>query len=255
MKFSIAGNGNVAHHFAKMFLQHGHSLLQVYARNEPQGLSFAEKFKAEFIQNPKEFSAENDLVLIATNDDAIAEVASHIHPSLFTVHPSGSTSIDALSQRRKGVAWSVQSISKDKELNYSKIPFLLEASDDEGKQFLLKLFGEISSSVFYSNSEQRAKAHMAAVFANNFVNQLYGIADSILKENNLPFEILMPSIEEQVEKIKLLSPEKAQTGPALRGDMETLHKHLQFLKDQPELREIYTQLTNRILKTYHGKKL
>jgi predicted short-subunit dehydrogenase-like oxidoreductase (DUF2520 family) len=255
MKFSLAGTGNVAWHFSKMLMANGHQLIQVYARDPRKGQEFARAFNAEFISSPEKFSGTNDLVIIAVKDDAIAEVSSQINHDIFTLHPSGTTSINALIQKRKGVAWSVQSISKLKELDYSQIPFLVEASDEEGKTFITDIFGKISHRIFYTTSEQRAKAHMAAVFANNFVNQMYVIAEDLLMENHLPMDILMPSIEEQVDKIKMLSPSNAQTGPASRADMETLHKHLGFLQDKPELLEIYTLLTNRILKNYHGKKL
>ncbi len=255
MKFSIAGTGNVAYQFAKMFLQHGHVIHQIYARDEVKGNLFAQKFNAKFIADAKEFSIENDLVLLAVNDDAIAEVAALIHADIFTVHASGSTSLEVLIQNRKGVAWPVFSISKSTDLDYSMIPFLIEASDEEGKKFLSNLFQNISSKVFYTTSEQRAKAHIAAVFSNNFVNQMFAIASNILEENDLPFEILLPSIADQLNKIKVLPQSQTQTGPASRGDIKTIEKHLQFLSETPELLQIYTQLTNRILTAYHGKKL
>ena len=255
MKFSTAGTGNVAWHFSKMLCNAGHELLQVYARDGAKGKALAKDLNADFINSPSAFSSDNDIIIIAVKDDAIHDVSSAISQNIFTLHPSGSTSIDALVQARKAVAWPVQSISKTKPLDYSKIPFLIEASDEAGKKMLEDVFGKISSNVFYTNSEQRARAHMAAVFANNFVNQMYSIAEKILADDNLPLHILFPGMEEQVEKVKLVGPQQAQTGPALRGDIETINKHLTFLKDKPELLEIYTLLTNRILENYHGKKL
>ncbi len=255
MKFSIAGTGNVAHHFATMWQAQGHTLLQVYARQREAGSQFAKKFGGHYISVAAQFTAENDVVLVAVKDDAIAEVAAHIPTSVFTLHPSGSTSIDALPQERKGVAWSIQSMSVHKPLDYSKIPFLIEASDREGEEMLKLWFGAISSNVHVATSDQRARVHMAAVFANNFTNQMYDIANGILSEMQLPMDILMPSIQEQVDKIKVMTPHAAQTGPAVRADMATLQRHLQFLKDTPELKDIYTELTNRILRIYHGKKL
>jgi predicted short-subunit dehydrogenase-like oxidoreductase (DUF2520 family) len=255
MKFSIAGTGNVAHHFATMWRQQGHTLLQVYARNAQAGNSFANSFGAAYIDSATLFSEENDLVLLAVKDEAIAEVAASVPHTLFVIHPSGSTPLHAMPQQRKGVVWSIQTMTANKTLDYSKIPFLIEASNKEDETMLLQLFQAVSPNVHVANTEQRTRVHMAAVFANNFTNQMYDIAEGILKEMNLPLDILLPSIEEQVNKIKVMSPRAAQTGPAMRNDTTTLHKHLELLKQQPELIELYRNITNRILQQYHGKKL
>jgi predicted short-subunit dehydrogenase-like oxidoreductase (DUF2520 family) len=255
MKFSIAGTGNVAHHFATMWQGQGHSLLQVYARQAEAGQRFAQQFGGHYISDAALFTAENDIVLVAVKDDAIAEVAANIPLQLYTLHPSGSTSISALPQVSKGVAWGIQSMSLHKALDYSKIPFLIEANNKPAEDILMQLFSSISNQVHVATSEQRARVHMAAVFANNFTNQMYDVAEGILSDMHLPMEILLPSIEEQVSKIKVMKPRAAQTGPAARADMATLQRHLNFLNDTPELKEIYTQLTNRILRIYHGKKL
>ena len=54
----------------------------------------------------------------------------------------------------------------------------------------------------------------------------------------IPFEILSPLIKETAEKINRLSPEDAQTGPAKRNDIETIHSHLDFLSDENQ-KKIY----------------
>ena len=40
------------------------------------------------------------------------------------------------------------------------------------------------------NSEQRKQLHIAAVFACNFSNHMFSIADDLLAEKNLDFKIL-----------------------------------------------------------------
>ena len=92
----------------------------------------------------------------------------------------------------------------------------------------------------------------AAVFVNNFTNNLYKIGNDICKENNIPFEILLPLIKETAEKINQLSPKDAQTGPAKRNDVETINSHLAFLSDENQ-KNIYKILTQSIQN--NGKKL
>jgi predicted short-subunit dehydrogenase-like oxidoreductase (DUF2520 family) len=255
MKFSIYGNGNVAHHFSIMLKAKGHELLQVMARNPEKCALFAAQHGCQSIASAREFSSENDMILIAVKDDAIQEVSSQIGPEFFCIHPSGATPIDILSQRRKGVAWSIQSLSKSKPVDYSAIPFLIEASDADDLELLRSTLSEISHEVYITNSKARAHAHIAIVFSNNFANQLMDIAGGILEENNLPASLILPSAKEMVEKLKTMSPSEAQSGPASRADMNTIAKQIELLKGNEELSSIYKIFTNRILRHFHGKEL
>ena len=80
---------------------------------------------------------------------------------------------------------------------------------------------------------------------------MYQIGNEICEENNVPFEVLHPLIQETAHKISELSPKEAQTGPALRNDTITIEKHLDFLEN-PEFKNLYQLLTQSI---QHVKKL
>ena len=80
---------------------------------------------------------------------------------------------------------------------------------------------------------------------------MYTIGNTICEENNIPFEILQPLIEETAKKIKSLSPSDAQTGPAIRNDQKTIEKHIDFLTNENQ-KEIYKILTKSI---QNGEKL
>ena len=251
MNFSLIGTGNAAWHFARMLRQHGHSLLQIYARNR---ISAAE-FETEIIESPQDFSAANDLIIIAVKDDAIAEMSKLVPLNIPTIHVSGATSIGELIQLKKGVVWPVQTIKKHEETDHSHTPFLIEASDAEMKNLLMHVFQQISTTVYYATGEQRAKAHMATVFANNFTTQLLSISEEILSEQNLPLDVVIPSLREVIHKLESKKPLEIQTGPARRDDLTTIQKQLDFLQDKPGLKALYTQFTNRILRTFHGHEL
>ncbi len=251
MNFSLIGTGNAAWHFARMLRQHGHTLLQIYARNRDS----ASEFEAEIVESTRDFSATNDLIIIAVKDDAIAEISKALPILIPTIHVSGATSMDVLIQENRGVVWPVQTIKKNEETDHSHTPFLIEASTEKIKDILMSLFSEISDSVYYASGEQRAKAHMATVFANNFTTQLLSISEEILKEQQLPLDVVLPSLREIIHKLETKKPFEIQTGPARRADMATVEKQIAFLQDKPELQEIYTQFTNRILRIYHRHEL
>jgi predicted short-subunit dehydrogenase-like oxidoreductase (DUF2520 family) len=104
----------------------------------------------------------------------------------------------------------------------------------------------ISEKVSTITSKEREKLHVAAVFVNNFVNELYHISEDILKEQQLDFSLLAPLIKETAQKIAYLSPALAQTGPAIRGDKKTMQKHQELLTKQQQ--EVYHLLTKSIQK-------
>ena len=95
---------------------------------------------------------------------------------------------------------------------------------------------------------------MAAVFVNNFTNQLYRIAHEITESKGVEFNILKPLILETAKKVQDLSPYMAQTGPAKRNDKKTIRKHLKLLENQHH-KDIYELLTTSIQKTHGRKKL
>jgi predicted short-subunit dehydrogenase-like oxidoreductase (DUF2520 family) len=185
-----------------------------------------------------------DITIIAVSDDAIAEVSAKINNKL-VVHTSGSFSIDDLKNpHRKGVFYMLQTFSKDKKIDFSKVPFCLEAEHKEDYILLEKLAKLIGNKTYSISSKQRKSLHVAAVFVNNFTNYMYKIGNDICIKNNIPFEILHPLIKETSEKIQQLSPENAQTGPAIRNDITTIKNHLNLLDKNQQ--EIYKILTNSI---------
>lgn len=185
----------------------------------------------------------------------IPEVASKIaHLDGLVVHTSGSVTLKALdSCKRAGVFYPLQTFSKNKELDYSQIPFCLEANNPSDLQLLKKMANSISGKAYEITSEQRKKLHLSAVFVCNFVNHLYSIGEEICRENNIPFEILQPLIKETADKVKDSSPSEVQTGPAIRNDRSTIDAHLKLLSSS-ENKEIY-QLITTAIQSFHGKKL
>jgi predicted short-subunit dehydrogenase-like oxidoreductase (DUF2520 family) len=48
-----------------------------------------------------------------------------------------------------------------------------------------------------------------------------------------------------------MGPEEAQTGPAKRGDLDILDNHLEFLKGQEAIAEIYKVISQHIIDTHY----
>ncbi|HLF51851.1 Rossmann-like and DUF2520 domain-containing protein [Flavobacterium sp.] len=256
IKLSIIGSGNVAQHLIAAFQNTQNSgaefeLIQVFSRQKE---SMAHLLDSDKITNDFNDLAEADLYIIAVSDDAIAEVSSQLpFKNRLVAHTSGSVALDNLDDNnRKGVFYPLQTFSKNKAVDFRNIPICLESENATDFQLLEKVAKTISDSVFAINTEQRKALHIAAVFVNNFVNHLYQIGNDICTENQVPFDILKPLIQETADKVMTLSPIEAQTGPAKRNDNETINAHLSFLSDENQ-KNIYKILTQSIQN--NGEKL
>lgn len=246
-KISIIGSGNVATHLAKALKSKGIEIVEIWSRDGNKAEVLAHQVgaeRAEFIRTMKSV----DLMIIAIADDAISAASHFLEEDQLAVHTSGSVSLEALGPGRRGVFYPLQTFSKDKEVDFSHVPICLEARFKDDEVILKEVADILSDGAQMVNSDQRKYIHLAAVFACNFTNQMFSIAEDILKGQGLKLDLLLPLIEETTEKIKTISPRQAQTGPARRGDMHVLNSHLDLLNDNPDLRSLYGDLSERILK-------
>lgn len=249
MTITILGSGNVATHLGKAFHKAGHQILQIYSRNRANSTALAAVLNAVAIDSLREVTDQADLYLIAVADQAIQEVAERLPSPIkgVVVHCSGATH-SAILERfpHYGVLYPVQSLRKNIPISLKKVPFGIEGNDFVSTDCLTQLMQPIASQSFLCNSEQRLALHIAAVFANNFSNVLFQIAFDILQQQNLSFDLLKPIVLETAQNVQKRSPKEVQTGPAIRRDIETIQKHLQFLTKSPNWLKIYQQLTQEI---------
>ncbi|WP_010253595.1 Rossmann-like and DUF2520 domain-containing protein [Myroides injenensis] len=244
---TILGAGKVAKHLILNILEHDNlQLQQIYARNSNKIKEVVDE--AKIVNDIKDLKPA-DIFIIAVSDNAIEEVTSSFPlENQLLIHTSGTMPLSVIKNTdRKGVFYMLQSFSFDKSLDFSEIPFCLEASNPNDFKTLENLAVKFSEKVYKINSEQRKAIHLAAVFVNNFANHMFVLGEEICKENSVPFEILKPLIFETTKKIEHLSPLEAQTGPAARRDLQTIEQHQELLKDANK-KEIYNLITKSILK-------
>ena len=242
IKVILLGSGNVATHLFQAFSKASEvEVVQVFSRTISK--DFPESIQtSDFTQ-----ILDADVYIICVSDNAIATVSNQLQfENRLVVHTSGSTDFEVLDAKNKrGVFYPVQTFSKNKAVDFTEIPICLETENPSDYEILEKLANSISNSVNKIDGKQRKALHVSAVFVCNFTNHLYQIGNEICIENNIPFHILQPLIEETALKIKSLSPQEAQTGPAVRNDTKTIEKHIDFLTDENK-KKIYKILTKSI---------
>ena len=249
MQIVLIGSGNVAFHLAKAFTEAQIPISQIFGRNTAELQKISEKFSIPF---STESLVDADLYIISVSDSSIAEVSALIkNKNVLVAHTSGSVSREALSGNyRKSVFYPLQTFSKSKNLDYSKIPFFIDAENENDEEILKNLASKISKNVMLANDEKRKYIHLTAVFACNFVNHLYARAKEISDSQGIPFDYFLPLIDETTQKIHELEPKLAQTGPAIRNDEKVLKLHESLLTDEEKLK-IYKTLNESIKKMYH----
>jgi predicted short-subunit dehydrogenase-like oxidoreductase (DUF2520 family) len=251
MRITIIGSGNVATHLAAAFKNAGHVIVQVYSRDLQNASLLAYHVRAEAIDDLNKINPETNLFVIAVKDDAIETIASALAKyRKLVVHTSGATGLQALLNHTKnaGVFYPLQTFSKTKEVDFNTVPLCIEGADEQITSQLEELAHTIAQNVYHINSAERKTLHLAAVFACNFPNYLYHLAQQLLAEHELPFDLLRPLILETAQKVQDYLPIDVQTGPAIRNDGKTMAAHLKQLAEKPELQQLYKRLSQDIIK-------
>lgn len=241
-RVAVIGAGNVAIHLAEAFAQAG-CLVGVWSRNGRHALAVAKPLGAcggEMSEMPRDL----DVYIVAVKDDAIPAVSAAIGPVAGIVaHTSGTAPMDALVQNRCGVFYPLQTFSRNRSVDMSEVPFFIEGSYLQVSESLMDLAKRVSLKVRYADSDIRATLHLAAVFACNFANHAWAIAEDILRrEAGCSLEVFAPLLRETLAKAMECGAGVSQTGPAARGDVHTMEKHLQRLEGaQADIYKIISQ--------------
>ena len=220
------GAGNLATNLAKALYYKGFRIVQVYSRTEESARALAEKVEADYTTDLQEISKDAKLYI---------HTAGSIPMSVWEGHAE-----------RYGVFYPMQTFSKQREVDFQEVPFFIEAKRAEDTELLKAIASTLSEKVYEADSEQRKSLHLAAVFICNFTNHMYALAADLLEKYNLPFEVMLPLIDETARKVHELAPRDAQTGPAVRYDENVMSNHLAMLVDSPALQEIYKLMSKSI---------
>lgn len=245
----LVGSGNVATHLGIALQDSNYKIVQVYSRSIENAKKLAQKLDAKFTNDLTQLIMA-DLIIVSVNDDVISTVLSKLK-NIAIVHTSGSVGIDVFKRNFSdfGVFYPLQTFNKDIDLIISEIPFCIEGNSKTFEKKLLAIARKLSNNVITMNSIQRKQLHITAVFACNFSNHMYSIADDLLTEKNIDFKILLPLIKQTIAKLNIKKPKAVQTGPAKRKDIKIIQEHINLIQ-QKDIKELYQKISNSIIKTH-----
>lgn len=257
MKIALIGAGNLATQLGYALVESHHSVVQLYSRTQQSAAEAAERLGCPFTTDIQAVTAEADLYILAVKDSVLPHVAKELvsgprRHALF-VHTAGSMPMELLHEagaHRYGVFYPMQTFSKSRKTDFRTIPCFIEAGTPADSDLLEQLARDLGTVSYPLSSEHRRQLHLSAVFACNFVNHCYVMAERIVREAGLPFEILLPLIDETASKVHCLPPVSAQTGPAVRYDENVMAGQLKLLESFDEtMADTYRILSKGIHQT------
>ena len=245
MNIVLIGQGNVATNLHHAFALKGLRTRMVSSREGLDSLPAADVYiyavRDEALPQVVQKIAEESKMLINT----------HLRTALH-LHTSGTMPISVFGDAlpHAGIMYFFQTFSKAKLIDdFSQIPVFVEGKQIDDLSAIFTLAQTLTPRVYEASQHDRERLHVAGVFANNFTNHMYAIAADILKDTHIPFQVLLPLIDQTAEKIRHLSPHDAQTGPAKRHDEQVMKHHLSLLTT-PEQKQLYTLISQMIMQNH-----
>ena len=250
MRIVLVGAGGLGTNLGLALHEAGHDVLAVFSRTMEHARMLAERIGSQPTDDICALPNEADLFIVSVKDAVLTDVVQQLvqgREEQFFAHTAGSMPLELFQgpARHYGVFYPMQSFSKERRINFSEVPVFLEASDAQTLTQLKALSATLTPHVYELSTDKRRYLHLAAVFACNFANHCYALSAEILQQHGLPFSVMLPLIDETARKVHHLSPLEAQTGPAVRYDLNVISKQQQLL-DDPDMRELYERLSKSI---------
>lgn len=250
MKIVMIGSGNVATHMACALHDAHIGVSQVYSRNIVNARLLAGRVGADATDDVSTLCHDADVYIFSVKDDALPSLAQAVrcdNPDAVFLHTAGSVPMDVFKgcHTHYGVLYPMQTFSKQREVEMRLVPIFIEGNDDVAFSVAESLAHALTDSVHPLSSDKRKSLHLAAVFACNFTNHCYRLAERVLQDAGIDFSLYLPLIDCTARKVHDMSPRDAQTGPAVRYDETVINRHLSMLTDDT-MRQIYQLMSESI---------
>lgn len=245
----MIGSGNTATVLARLIKKSNHNLLQVISRNIEHARLLAQEMDCSFTDDISDINKQASIFIVAVSDTAIDDIAKKIQlDEKLIVHTCGAVHKDVLknSSKHYGVLYPLQSLRKENP-HIPPVPFLIDGNNGLARKEISQFARTLSPLVSEANDEERMKLHVSAVVVSNFTNHLYALTKEFCDAEGVDFSLLLPLIHEVSLRLTHYPPAEMQTGPASRGDIQTIEAHKELLEKYPQLQNIYQMMSESIM--------
>ncbi len=250
---SFAGAGRVAGALCREMYSRGIYIQHIVSESKSSAKPLADECNASW-SDSLVFDDKTDIIIVAVPDHKLNRVLKNIKCTEDTLvaHTAGSFGLEVFPSRFKntGVFYPLQTFTNNRKILFNDLPFFIEASNSQMETILKNLVESLGGKIYIVDKENRRLLHLAAVFVCNFVNHMLTAGKEIVSKTGLSYEVLEPLIMETILKARELGPDQSQTGPAVRNDKNTIVKHMDLLSFSPQLKKIYKEVTESIIKHY-----
>lgn len=250
----MIGSGNMATFLALRLKEAGHPILQIISPQIQHAQTLADQVQAAATTDISQIRSDAEVVILAVPDDTLRQLADSLKlPHQTVIHTAGSVPASVLSgvSQKHACIWSIYSIQKEKTPTHRNIPMVVSSQDAKTLELAQNLAKDISDVVYMLDDTQKSWAHLGAVIANNFSNHLMVVCEQLMQDHHIPFELFRPIIQDTVEKLSQRSPKTLQSGPAIRGDEQTIKAQMDMLAAYPMFARLYEMLSRSIQEIHH----
>jgi predicted short-subunit dehydrogenase-like oxidoreductase (DUF2520 family) len=200
-----------------------------------------------------EATSEAELILIATPDDAIEQVAAELAARGGITHDQVILHLSGLLDRRAllpleasgaacGSFHPVQTVAEaGTAAERLKGAYVGIEGDERALVAAERLANTLRMVPVRIPAEAKPAYHAGASFVANYTIALVGVAERLARSAGVPDEVAaklyLPLLGGAVANLTALGPAASLTGAVRRGDVQTIRAHLQALG--PEDRELY----------------
>ena len=252
----ILGAGRAGQGLARALRASGVDLVGLHGRHVADG---SEQVTAGAIPNTvREATAVLVTVRDSQLDMALAELAAApLAAGAVVLHASGSAEPETIEQlRRRGHPAGtfhplVPLADPARAADMLMGAFIGIDGDDRARATALELAARLGATTVAIPPGTKARYHAAAVIASNFPAVLFAVAERQLAacgfEPGTARSVVQALMSATIENLRDRSGAEALTGPIVRGDVETVRRHLHALTADPEALEVYRALSRAAL--------
>lgn len=241
MRLGILGGGRAAWAYGSAWKRIGWPLAGVWLRGQSQS-AVAELLGAPRLELSA-LAAQSELLLVAVSDRAIPQCAAAVpETDALIFHASG-----ALLAQRGGFSLhplkSLPPVGEPSDLEGTLLVF-----EGEHRRTAKLVAAAVGARFCEVAPEQKALYHAAAVFGSNYVAATLEIAQRLMARAGVTGvrEDLVALAHSAIANWRAHDDARRFTGPAARGDTEVLQRHLDALRDDPQLEELYELLAKEL---------
>ena len=264
MKIGYIGAGKVGQSIGLLMFSKGVQISGYYSKTKQSAQDASKRFAGVAFDTLKQLVIASDIIGITVNDDQINQVVDDIsklnhnlEEKLF-FHMSGAHDATYLKKICSN-AFSLHPLRAFPEVvtspeAFDDTYFSLEGANDYVREWV----NQLNLLHFEIRSNQKAQYHSAAVIVSNYLISVLDFGFKQFKDIGLSDALIMkslwPLITNTIQNVEKFGSTNALTGPIVRGDIETIQRHLDVL--DPSSKHLYKALGQYTLSmTQHDGKL